>query len=61
MTGSIDQVQFIGMSIFGCVIHAHRRGFDGHALLALQVHGIQHLIDHLPVWNSTGQLKQAVS
>ena len=35
-------------------------GLDGDAAFALQVHGIQHLLLHLPLGKSPGQLQQTV-
>jgi hypothetical protein len=39
---------------------AHRLRLDGDAALALQVHGIEHLLFHFAVGQSTAQLDEAV-
>ena len=45
--GRVDQVQLVRMPVAGRIIQAHGVGFDGDAALALQVHGVEHLLHHL--------------
>ena len=46
VTRCVDEVERVGGPI-QVQLHAHRVRLDGDATLALQVHGIQHLIAHL--------------
>ncbi len=43
MSGSIDQVKDITLSITGLVLHLDSMAFDGNTPLPLQIHIIQHL------------------
>ena len=43
----VDQIQPICVSIFRGVMEPNAFGFDGDAALALQVHGVEHLLMHL--------------
>ena len=46
VAGRVDQVELIDLAVLGLVIQAHGVGFDGDAALALQVHGVEHLLHH---------------
>ena len=56
----IDQIQAIGIAIFGFVIQAHGVCFDGDAALAFEVHVIEHLLGHITSGDGAGELKQAI-
>ena len=60
MTRSVDQIQLVGLAVFGLVGHAHGVGFDGDAAFAFEVHRIQHLRLHLPRSQRPGQFQQAI-
>ena len=60
VTGGVDQVQLVGASVLGGVVHAHGGGLDGDALLAFQVHAIEDLFGHVAIGNRAGKLQQAV-
>ena len=48
MTGRIDQVQDILLSILCLINGPHRLGLDGDSSFPLQIHIVQHLLLHLP-------------
>ena len=49
MAGRVDQVEDVILAVAGAVFEPHRLRLDGDAALALDVHGIEHLLapDHL--------------
>ena len=47
VAGRIDQVQLIGLAVAGVEVHRDRVRLDGDALLALEVHVVEHLGLHL--------------
>ena len=56
MTGRVDEVE-----LHTLVLHAHRLQLDGDATLALQIHGIEELLFHLPLLERPCALNHAVS
>jgi len=60
MAGGVDQVEDIGLAVPGFIGQPHRLGLDGDAALALDVHGIEHLLLHLAVLQAPGFLDQPV-
>src|SRR5437899_3876301 len=60
VTRGINKVQAIGVAVFGGVVKADAFGLNGDAALALQVHGVQHLLVHLALGESAGHFEQAV-
>ena len=60
VTGRIDQVEAVGVSIFGFIVQANALGFDGDAALALQVHGIEDLLVHFTGAERASHFQQAV-
>ena len=60
MAGSINQVELVFLAVLRQVLHAHRMGLDGDAALPLQVHGVQHLLLHLPHGKRSCQLQEPV-
>ena len=61
MTGRIDQVQLISLSISGCIVHPNSLAFDGYTALPLKLHGVQNLFNHLTLGKNASLFKQAVS
>jgi hypothetical protein len=57
---SVDEVELIGVAVPGRVGHPDRVQFDGDAALALQVHGVEQLLAHLPLFDRAGRLDQPV-
>ena len=60
MARRVDQVQLVELAVFGTVIEAHGLRLDGDAALALDVHGIEHLLLHLPRGQAAAELDQPV-
>ena len=62
--GRVDEVHLIVCRRLAVrlapVNHAHGAGFDRDTLFALQVHGVEQLLLHLPVGNGPGVLDQAI-
>ena len=60
MPRRVHQVENIGLAVQGCVFQANGLGFDRDPPLALNVHGIEHLLLHLTVIKTARDLDQAV-
>ncbi|GAB3236202.1 hypothetical protein GCM10027295_31280 [Pseudaeromonas pectinilytica] len=60
MARGINEVQLVGLTIFGLVVQGHTLCFDGDAAFALEIHGIKHLLLHLAGRKTTADLDQAV-
>ena len=60
MARRVDQVEHIASAVAVRIEHAHGGGLDGNAALALDVHGIQHLLLHIPRGDGIRQLHHAV-
>ncbi len=56
----VNQVQGVGFPIIGGVGQGRRRGLDGDATLLFQLHGVQHLLLHLPGFHGVTFLQQPV-
>ncbi len=60
VAGRVDQVEDVVLAVARAVIQAHGLRLDRNAALALDVHGIEHLIDHFARLEAAGQLDQPV-
>jgi len=60
MARRVDQVEHIVLAVARPVVEPHGLRLDGDAALALDVHGIEQLLDHVALGNRAGQLDQAV-
>ena len=60
VAGRVDQVELVHVAVVGVVIEAHGVGLDGDAALALQVHGVEHLLHHFALRKRAGDLEQTV-
>ena len=60
MAGRVDEVQLVHVAVVGAIIQAHGVGLDGDAALALQVHGVEHLLHHFALRKRAGDLEQPV-
>jgi hypothetical protein len=56
----VDQVELVGLAIPGLVEEPHGARLDGDAPLALEVHVIEHLVDHVAIGDRLRELKDAV-
>ncbi len=60
MAGRVDQVEHIVLAVAGAVVEPHRLRLDGDAALALDIHRIEHLLDHLALGKPAGRLDEPV-
>jgi hypothetical protein len=60
VAGRVDQVERVAQAVGGDVLEADGARLDGDALLALEVHRVEHLAGHLPRLDRVSQLEQAV-
>ena len=60
MTGGIDEMQCVLDAICGAINNAGGLGLDGDAPLALQVHGVQHLLRYIAATHRVGDLQHTV-
>ena len=60
MARRVHQIEDIGLAVLGLVVQPHGLGLDGDAALALDIHGIEHLVLHLAVGQPAGELDQPV-
>jgi len=60
VAGRIDQIQAVSIAIFREVVQANAFCLDGDAALALEVHGIEHLLVHFALRKRTGHFEQTV-
>src|ERR1700727_623068 len=60
MAGRVHEVENIGLAVLGPVFEPHRLGLDSDPALALDVHGIEHLFDHVALRHRPGLLDEPV-
>ncbi len=60
MAGRVDEIEDVILAVVGAVIEPHRLRLDGDAALALDIHGIEHLLDHFALLEPAGRLNQPV-
>ena len=60
VAGRVDEVEPVRQAVARGVLEAHRARLDGDALLALEVHGVEHLARHLARVDGVRQLEDAV-
>ena len=56
----VDQVEHVALAVAGGVLHLDGVALDGDALLALEIHVVEHLRLHLALIERIGLLQQAV-
>jgi hypothetical protein len=56
----VDHVELIALAVAGAVVERDALGLDGDTALALQVHGVEHLLLHLAVGESPAQLDEPI-
>lgn len=47
MTRRVDEIELVGLAVIGLVEHANGLRLDGDATLALDIHRVEHLLDHV--------------
>ncbi len=60
VAGRVHEVEDVGEAVLRLVLEPHRLRLDGDAALALDVHGIEHLLAHVAQSDRAGALDQAV-
>ena len=60
MARRVDEVQLVELAILGAIVEAHGLRLDGDAALPLDIHGIEHLLLHLPRGQAPAELNQPV-
>jgi hypothetical protein len=60
MSGSVYQIEQIGLPIRRIVFHVHGARLNGYSALTLEIHIIEQLILHIALDNRTGKLQNAV-
>ena len=61
VAGGVDKIQLEHLAAAGLVVEGDALGLDGDTALALDIHGVQHLLVHLPVAEPATVLYEAVS
>ena len=61
MTGRVDEIQDIILSVSGTVGNTHCLGLDGDPALLFKLHAVQILVFFLPVGNEFGLFHDPVS
>ena len=56
----VDQVQLVELAVIRAIVEAHGLRLDGDAALALDIHGIEHLLLHLPRREPAAELDQTI-
>jgi hypothetical protein len=56
----VHEVEDVRLPVLGSVFEAHRLRLDSDAALALDVHGIEHLLDHVALRHRPGLLDKPV-
>ena len=60
VAGCVDEVELVRVAVAGLVEHAHGAGLDRDALLALEIHRVEHLLGHLARAQGVRALQQAI-
>ena len=60
MARRVDEVQLVELAVLGAIVEAHGLRLDGDAALPLDIHGIEHLLLHLPRGQAPAELDQPV-
>ena len=60
MARGINEVKSVHLAISGPILQRRRLGLDGDAPLALEIHGVEHLLLHLTIGESSTDLDDPV-
>ena len=60
VTGGVDEVQEVGFTVTRVILKRDALGLDGDTALALDVHGIEHLVLHLAITQAPAVLDKAI-
>jgi len=57
---SVDEIEHVILAVAGAIFEANRLRLNRDAALALDIHGIEHLLDHFTGLQPAGELDQPV-
>ena len=60
MTGGVDQIEAVGLTVLRLVVKRHGTRLDGDAALAFKIHAVQQLLLHVAHGNRLRLFKNAV-
>ena len=60
MPRGVDEVELIGLAVVRLIVQGHALGLDGDTPLPLELHGVQHLLSHLPLTQTAADLNEAI-
>ena len=60
MARRIDQIQLVELTVIRAIVEAHGLRLDGNTALTLDIHGIEHLLLHLPRREPAAELDQTI-
>src|SRR5690606_22518411 len=60
VAGGVHQVEHVALPVLRLVFEAHGLGLDGDAPFPLDVHVVEHLLDHLAVGKAATALNQPI-
>ena len=58
---SVDQIEFVNLTVLGLVLKTGRLSLNRDAAFALEIHAVEHLFAHLSIAQTTATLNQTVS
>ena len=61
MARRVDEIELVGLAVICLIEHANGLRFDGDATLALDIHRVEYLLDHVTRRNRVRHLEDAVS
>ncbi len=60
MSGRIDKIQLVTLTIFGVIVQGYTLCLDGNATLFLDIEAVQNLRFHLSVTETAAELNKAI-
>ena len=60
VTGGVDEVKDVGLSVEGGVVELDGAGFDGDAAFAFEIHIVEQLVFHVALFHGAGQFEDTV-
>ncbi len=60
VSGGVDEIQFVFLAIERGVAHPHRLRLDGDALLAFEIHLVEHLLRHVTPRDGAREFQQPI-
>lgn len=60
MTGGINEVELVGFAISSVIVKRYALGLDSDAPFTLDIHGVEHLLFHFAISQSTTELDKPI-